>query len=1455
MNRNVPTRGAFFQSCCQCRNQCYNPASRKMPRERSMKPPSLVTSKRLKQLSQRLVNITRANKSIRLLKQTSRQCIDLCALDSIAEGTSIDILMRVMKGKPGTALSWKDAPRLLQRDTSQLFIDDDGRLEEEETPDSKLVKLFTKLARNLTELARRARAIEDETGGSELYLGYPWLIGNCADADRTFLQAPLILFPVKIEVQSRPHREWLVRPIDNAEPIFNEALVLALAQYHQAKLPEDFIDKAEGAAESKEAGEHPAWLAQRLHQELINVGVKLTLDTAPLSKLPQFKAGEIPMNHEFTLRSHAVVGYFPQADSALRYDYERLMEMATPEQPLDELVDALLDSERSLEPIGNGPVTMDQAREEDTCWIIDTDSSQERALLRSRNEACLVVHGPPGTGKSQVICNLISDALFKGERVLVCCQKRAALDVVFQRLEKHGLGRHVALVHDHSNDRAALYKRIATVLEGDAAVSVDAEASKRLATTIDESTNKLRAIAEELHKPRRCGLTARRLYTLAPSNAAETDPELVKAARGFNKNSMEQTGDVLARLERLERALGPHAGVWSGRNSFADLTFADKPAIERTLVALSQCATALRETGRVVGDSRPLASAAAPLAEALMALSTMLTQPGAADPLASRLDEPGHTGTLLKGMKEIERLMPVLRELPPRPPAEEGTGAELEVALALDIYNKRRSGLLRFLSGAWHRAKATTTQWMARRGLPDTPELVTHEAGLIRASVHWRELDTAVANGPLAILVLECADFAALQALHARAKSAIAQIDRIMGARKAAQPLQEWLSSPGNLAGEAARASALAKLGDAYSNAARAIDALKPWLGERARAVLLEFAGRADQDFVGLADKLASGLADFDSLQAIDDARESLTDAGRAVHSHLRKLEPTKGYRALLEASLYFGWLAEVEREAHALRQVGDGLNSLVGTFREMLKQKRELNQKVLAAKLHQRALAVGGSKSWRDLKHQVGKKRQLWSLRRLVENLRQPLLETMPCWLTSPETLSASFPLDTALFDLVIFDEASQMAVQHCIPALYRARRVVIAGDDQQLRPYDLFGAQGGHEDDEDQAARHEEEDAGIDTAATDSESVLTLAKTRFPEELLNCHYRSKYEELIQFSNHGFYKGRLVTVPPSMASPLPPIEWRKVSGLWEQRRNRSEAGHVLELLYDQLKTHGPARTFGIITFNSTQQQEIEDQIERRSLVDPEFAEVVQLARNPASGDKDAALFVKNIENVQGDERDIIIFSVGYAPDANGRVRMHFGSLSTEGGENRLNVAVSRSREKIYVISSIEPEELNVSTAKNRGSRLLRQYLEYAKAVSTASNDGQAAVLRGINTDVDVRPGDTDPHFESEFEEQVAQALEREGLVVRPQVGVSGYRIDLGIVDAADPTRFLLGIECDGASYHSARDVRERDAYRQRFLESRGWRIHRIWSRNWWQNPRREVEAVLRLVRGRGGEP
>ncbi|NLY92622.1 MAG: DUF4011 domain-containing protein [Myxococcales bacterium] len=1262
--------------------------------------------KRLEQLSARLLSVTRRNKSIRLLKKAKKQCFDVCEVDLLRAGASERVLRSVLTREPATLLSHRDAP-------ARVFLDEDDAEGEQVSPERARVRLFQKLDSNLVQLARNAASIEAETGAMDLYFGYPWIVGNCDDPEGTFLQAPLLLHPVQIVLERSPRLTYTIVPREDAEPIFNEVLLLALAQYHGTELPEAFVEAAEAAGVDRGMAQSPSALVHWFHERLDSLGLRMAESEPSLSLLPEYKADEVPRaSAGFSIRAHAVLGYFPQGDSAIRNDYEILK--ALPPGEVSPVVARLLDSTASLARSEEElPRSMDEVREAETHWVIASDASQEAAMLRARTEPCLVIHGPPGTGKSQVIVNLIADALARGDRVLVCCQKRAALDVVHQRLEKLGLERHVALVHDHANDRHKLYANVARALEEgerERVERLEAEADA-LAASIDESTRSLRELAHELHRVRRFGLSARRLYAMAPRES-EVELPLVRFSGAFETGRLDRFVETLGRLEALHARLGPHAGAWSARKSFADLAFSARRAMDEALETLVRAGEALAGTGEL-----------------------------------------------------------------PKPEAEPPALAEATAALVADLrtYDAHRDSLFRVFRGTWRSARDRVRPHLAEHGLTDTREAVLSHAK-------------------------------ALETFH------------------------------GHLV-----------------EAQGAIDALAAHLTDEGRATLLALSANAPVELVARARALREGLADFDTLSAIDHVVDELGEVEREAYQAVREGAPGWGER--LRRAVYVGWIDEAEAESRALRRVSTGeVADLRARFRVELDRRRELNAKRLASVLARRATEarfepgreVDGrhspEKAFRDLKHQVTKKRRLWSIRKLVHDLRWPLLEVVPCWLVSPETLSAAFPLEKDLFDLAIFDEASQMAVQFALPAIQRARRVVIAGDEQQLRPFDLFGALGVDTDDE---TDPDEED---DAAATEAESILTLAKARFPEEMLACHYRSKYEELIEFSNQGFYEGRLVTAPAATGIDRAPIEWIKVEdGRWEKRRNVAEACVVLDHV-EALLREDPRRSVGVITFNNTQKEEILDQKDRRAAEDPEFAALVARAENPESGNRDDAFFVKNIENVQGDERDVIVFSIGYGPDATGRVRSQFGSLNKEGGDNRLNVAVSRARERVVVISSIEPEQLDVSNAKNRGPRLLRDYLAYAKAVSRRADAERDAVLRGVNPALDVRLDGPRADFESPLEEQIFLALSKRGLRLVPQVGVSGYRIDLGVVDRRDPTRYLLGIECDGATYHRAASARERDVYRQRFLESRGWTIHRIWSRDFWRNPDAVVAEVLEKV-------
>lgn len=1414
-------------------------------------------SKRLKQLSDRLINITKGNRSIRLLRKTKQRCFDLAEVTPLNSKTCGVVLDNFLAEKPAEVLTYKDCPVDPREARYELFIDEENELEQEETPQFKKVKLFRKLDSNLTQLSRFAAAVEGETGAEDLYLGYPWLCGVCDDTEGTYLQAPLMLFPVRLRLENNPRMRWIVTPREDAEPIFNGALAMALKLYHTTELNEEFFDDALAAVRREAEKPGLTELVDWLQDRFIKLGMRMTDPSKEIEPLHEFKAADVPSDMQgFTIRSHAVIGYFPQTESSLKRDYDELME-ASQQGQLGDLLSQLIDS-AATGVAGNSDAkkSMDDTPEQSTCWIVESDASQETAMLRSRSERCLVVHGPPGTGKSQVICNLIADALEKGERVLVCCQKRAALDVVYQRMEACGLAKHIALVHDASNDRQQFYKHVANALEP---ISGDGRAlesqADSLAKSIDESTQALRRIAEDLHRERRCGHTAHQLYSLVLRTSVEPDPELLPLARQFDRQKLSRFLDRLKKLQELHAQLRGSAQAWSDRKSFGRLAHTDRAIMIQALSRLDQTCEAAQQASAPFQGKLPGGTSVVRHMETLKSLTALSGGKSDEELLAANsLTDPSVLGRTKAACEALARLLPTAESLPDCPPTDI-EGGTLEVAAAHEAYNKRRSSWFAFVNRGFRRAKSLSRAHLARLGVEDTAELVGEQAQLIRSRHIWAKMRGSVDGTPLAPVVQAISNAQELGkhlVAFQQATELMTKLNRLLASVKSLQVLPE-----GSFVQQVAQAAdRLVKWGSAYETVEAAIKALSPFLGDKAIGVLIEKTDRDPTAVLGLSGRLREGLEDFNTLQAIDDLTDGLNELEARIFRHTRRKGLNVDWCQHVEDAFVHGWLADVEVESRELRRVTTGeANELRNRFRDELKRRRELNQKRLAVVLDRRANAMrfepgrvvdgrsSSEKPWKDLKHQVNKQRRLWTLRKLVRELRWPLLEIMPCWLVSPETLSSAFPLEVGLFDLAIFDEASQLAVQYGVPAIHRAKRVVIAGDEQQLRPFDLFSSVDVGEDDEQPESDEEEPDK----AATEAESILTLAKARFPEEMLNCHYRSRYEELIEFSNQGFYQGRLLTVPPADAIGSIPIEWRKVEGVWEKRRNTKEAVAVGDLLFELLKSIGDKKTIGVITFNNTQQSEVLDQIHRRKTEDPEFSALISKAQNPESGNKDAALFVKNIENVQGDERDIIIFSVGYAPDPTGRVYSRFGTLNKEGGDNRLNVAVSRAKEKIFVLSSIEPDQLSVSTSRNRGPRLLKNYLEYAKAVSSQAADQTKAILRGINPAMDVGGAKTGT-FDSPLEEEVFEELTRRNLVVRPQIGVSGYRIDLGVVDPDDSSRYLLGIECDGATYHAAKTVRERDAYRQRFLETRGWTIHRIWSRNWWQNRAEEINKVLDAI-------
>ncbi len=497
--------------------------------------------------------------------------------------------------------------------------------------------------------------------------------------------------------------------------------------------------------------------------------------------------------------------------------------------------------------------------------------------------------------------------------------------------------------------------------------------------------------------------------------------------------------------------------------------------------------------------------------------------------------------------------------------------------------------------------------------------------------------------------------------------------------------------------------------------------------------------------------------------------------------------------------------------------------------------EKRKLTKKLVCNNLLAKSCNLNRNKQLNKLREICDKKRKL-SVRKFMSKFKFEIMDSIQIFLMTPEAVSDMFELKNGIFDYVIFDEASQLYLEKSIPAIYRAKKVIVAGDKQQLKPSSLGIGRIVDEIEEDD----------LDSSVLRYESLLDAAEFKYQRTMLNYHYRSAKEELIAFSNHAFYNGKLLVVSNAKVDNEPAIQRIFVNDAqYIDKHNLKEANAVVDKLKEILKNRKNEETIGIITFNSSQRDLIEDCIEKEQEQDSTFSVAIENEKKRVKDGENIGLFVKNIENVQGDERDIIIFCIGYGKNQEGKISINFGWLNHDGGENRLNVAISRAKNKIYVITSIEPEELVVDGTKNRGPKLFKEYLRYVKAISNRDNELAESILLSLHDKKENDEGFNT--FDSPFEEEVYNSLISRGYKVVTQYGVGGYKIDM-VVKSKDGKENVLGIECDGRLYHSSKFARERDYHRQKYLESRGWKIYRIWSPNWWKNSHLEIEKLIKRI-------
>lgn len=565
---------------------------------------------------------------------------------------------------------------------------------------------------------------------------------------------------------------------------------------------------------------------------------------------------------------------------------------------------------------------------------------------------------------------------------------------------------------------------------------------------------------------------------------------------------------------------------------------------------------------------------------------------------------------------------------------------------------------------------------------------------------------------------------------------------------------------------------------------------------------------------------LRNSVNDITTWEAFARAHEALEAAGLATTAQfcIEHKVQAANVPGVLERAILEKWADEVIRSDSRLKHVRpEDRDDFVRDFQELDREFiRVAAGRVIETCNAKRPMTTAGAAG--VILYEAQKQKKHMPVPKLLTATHAVVQAIKPCFMMSPLTVSQFVP-PSMRFDAVIFDEASQVRPSDAINCIYRGHRLIVAGDQKQLPPTTFFESVTLDGDDE-----WEEEEI------PDFESVLDLCQAHgFPSLTLRWHYRSQHEDLITFSNYSFYDGRLLTFPGAQESGQDlGVEFFEVAGIYRRggaRDNPVEAKKVVERVLFHAVRH-PRLSLGVVSFSEAQATAIQDALEMERSSRPELRRLLD------NEDRLRGFFVKNLETVQGDERDILIFSIGYGRDENGKFTMQFGPVNRRGGERRLNVAVTRARRRVEVVCSVSPDEF-VGDPGSDGVRHLKRYLDYARRSEHK--------VRALAFDVSTSGHDV----ESPFEEEVARVVRAWGYDVVAQVGCAGYRVDLAVRHPGRPGVFALGIECDGAAYHSSRVARDRDRLRQEILKGLDWRLHRIWGPSWYRN-RGEQEVKLR---------
>jgi very-short-patch-repair endonuclease/Cdc6-like AAA superfamily ATPase len=1173
------------------------------------------------------------------------------------------------------------------------FLGDGGPL-----PISDLLGIGQEKLSSVRAIARKGLENLEEKGLSTLYLALGRCTWTATDGGRDPI-SPIFLIPVdlKLKGQELDATEMQVAGDFEVNPvllhIFNRELNLPLT----AETLLDLFTSHQSGAEEREA---------ETSQTLLLLGPVLDFLHGMASKLPGFKAEPFAVLGNFSFQKLAMV---------------RDLENHRAELIVNDVVAAVAGDNGARRKLGSSqistdPTTLDAILPENEYAVVEADSSQQCAIFGITAGQNAVIHGPPGTGKSQTITNLIATLAANGKKVLFVAEKRAALEVVMNRLAAVGLD-HLAIdLHGAEQTPKKVMERIARTL------SMVRDAPKPAPANIHDQfvdrRNKLNQHDTKMHTaypPAQQTIYAMQGALLRlPGNIVSPlrwrGPDLMQITTKSAERVMDLLGEA-GGFEALFTRTDP--SPWTG------VELKDGQSVQEAIDLVDRLnhhvLPGLLASLRNVCES-----------SALREPTTM-----------------ADTFQLLNLFKQAEQLLAMY---------EPQIFAEADHLLAR-ILPCHVNGI----RGVWQRATnsdyktAYKRATQLRKGLKAARTTIVAELSkALQTRQQWQQLSESTAM-PTGVLGIQECDHN-----HQTAQADLRKLDAVCKSSLHSLRLTEIATRVSALSGDSATPYRIRRLyeieRELYSlGVQRLVDEIRlscrpadqwcalfqhVWLNSTLDAAAIQNPGV--RGFVGTTHNTY-----VDDFKKLDSGRLRLaTDRVRRIHA---------------------------ERTIAAMNQFPE-----------------------------QEALIRG----------EAAKSRRHKPLRKIFTEAPDVLTAVCPCWMASPLSVCQLIAA-TGAFDYVIFDEASQVLPEDAVPAILRGKYVIVAGDNKQLPPTAFF------------AAAEEEDEADGD--ATAYESLLDMMIPFVKGFHLNWHYRSRDESLISFCNHHIYDNRLVTFPgPGGTNAISHVHVDEIpKGDGQEESAASEVNRVVELVLHHARTT-PGRTLGVITMGIKHANRIQAAMDREMLRHPKLADFFDTARPER-------FFIKNLERVQGDERDVIILSVGYGKDRAGNLPLRFGPILSAGGRRRLNVAATRAKEQVIVVSSFVYSDINSSQVKpDTGLEFLKNYLQYA---------GSGGKLLSLDEITDEPMND--------FEADVYESLSAKGIVLRPQVGCSKFRIDLAAAHPSKPGKFVLAIECDGATYHSSYTARDRDRLRQQQLQNLGWTFHRIWSTDWFMRKHEEVERAV----------